>query len=297
MPKHPSYLLLMRDVAVFALTVCTAMFALGHPAAYGQTLELPLPSPKARVEQRVGISTLSVDYSSPAVRGRTIWGGLVPFDQPWRSGANKATKLTVSHDFTFGGQTMPAGSYALYTIPAKNAWTVVLNKDADAWGMPPLDPAKDVVRVTAKPEAIAFRERLAYLFSEATEDAVRLDLEWEKLRVSVPIKVDTRTNIAAAMNKLRDEAWELHLTSARYLLENGGDLNDALNYIDMSIAIEPSWSNTWIRAQILAKQGKTAQAVEAAEKARKLGAGNRQFEAYYKLDVEKALSEWKKKKR
>lgn len=297
MPKRPPYLPLMRDLAAFALVVCTALPGFSPPAAYAQALELPLPSMPARVVQRVGISTLSVDYSSPAVRGRTIWGDVVPFDRPWRSGANKVTKLTVSHDFSFGGQAVKAGSYALYTIPAKAAWTIVLSSDADAWGMPPLDPAKDVVRVTAKSETIGFRERLAYVFSDATQDSVRLDLEWEKLRISVPIKLDTSANIAAAMTKLRDDAWELHLSSARYLLENGGDLKDALSYIDTSIAIEPSWSNTWMRAQILAQQGKTAEAVEAAQKARKLGAGSRQFEAYYKADIDKALAEWKKKKR
>ena len=138
--------------------------------------ELPAPSPKARVEQRVGLVDFSVDYSSPAVKGRKIWGGLVPYDRPWRTGANAATKLTASRDFVFAGKALPAGAYALYTIPGKATWTVVLSTSLDAWGNDGFDAAKDVARVTIKPQPIRGRERMTFFFSDTTDASTRLDL-------------------------------------------------------------------------------------------------------------------------
>ena len=105
-----------------------AALALAAPAGAQQsTLELPQPSPAARVEQQVGVTKFSVAYSSPGVKGRQVWGQLVPYDELWRTGANAATTLEASRDFSFGGKQVPAGSYALYTIPTKSTWTVILN--------------------------------------------------------------------------------------------------------------------------------------------------------------------------
>ena len=172
----------------FSPLVALAALAFATLDASAQMQErTPPPSPKARVEQQVGMTKFSVEYSSPAVRGRAVWGDLVPNDQPWRTGANERTKLTASHDFIFGDRPLPAGSYALDTIPGKDTWTVALNRDTEAWGAAPFDARKDVVRVTAKPEDVPFRERLVFLFSNTTEYSSHLDLEWEKLRISVPI--------------------------------------------------------------------------------------------------------------
>lgn len=255
--------------------------------------ELPQPSVKAKVEQRVGVTDFAVDYSSPGVKGREIWGALVPYDQLWRSGANAATKLTASRDFSFGGVAVPAGSYSLFTIPTKSTWTVILNKNATA-ATRDYDEKLDVARVTVKPDSSPARERLTYLFSDTTDDSTRLDLEWEKLRVSVPIKVDTRAQAQANIDKALDDAWRPHFASARWLLDSGGDLKQALAYIDTSIAIKPTWWNNWVRAQILAKQGQNAEAVTAAEQAQALGKGDQIFEGFFKADVAKAIAAWKK---
>src|SRR5688500_12185894 len=104
------------------------------PTAFAQSLELPAPSPKARAEQRVGLTDFSIEWSSPGVKGRKIWGALVPYDQMWRTGANMATKLTASKEFTLAGKKIPAGSYAVYTIPGKQTWTLILNTNANAAG-------------------------------------------------------------------------------------------------------------------------------------------------------------------
>lgn len=264
-------------------------------AAQSAGPELPQPSPKARVEQRVGLTDFSVDYSSPGVKARPIWGQLVAFDRPWRTGANAATKLTANREFKFGGKTVPAGTYALYTVPGKTQWSVALSSSTDAWGNDGFDPKKDVARIVVKPQAIRGRERLTFLFTSTTDTSASLDLEWEKVRVSIPLEVDTKSQVAANIEKSIDDAWLPHFASARYLLNNGGDMDKALGYVDQSIAIKPTWWNHWVRAQILDKKGRGPDAVATAEKAIQLGAGDRAFEAFFKADITSSLAGWKKK--
>src|SRR5215510_5648591 len=140
-------------------------------AAWGQSaIELPAPSPHAKVEQRVGITDLSVDYSSPGVKGRKIWGEVVPYDKVWRAGANAPTKLTVSRDFAFRGTEVKAGSYSVFVTPGKKTWTVALNTDLNAT-QDSHDDMNDVAHVAVTPAALpALRERLIYVFSDTQDD-------------------------------------------------------------------------------------------------------------------------------
>jgi hypothetical protein len=274
--------------------VLTATLAVAAPPAVAQDApELPRPSPLARVEQQVGVTKLAVEYSSPGVKGRRIFGDLVPYSELWRTGANAATTLDASHDFTFGGKAVKAGTYALYTIPATDRWTVILNTNAEASGTRGYDKKDDVARVTASPETVPQRERMAFLFSNTTDDATRLDLEWDTLRISVPITVDTRTHVKANIDEALDEAWRPHFASARWLLENDGDLGTALGYAETSIGIKPTWWNHWVKAQILGKQGRAADAVAAAERSLALGKGDAVFEGFFKEGVSKAIAGWK----
>lgn len=287
----------MRSISLsISLCVCICLVSTASlTAAQQATPELPQPSPKARIEQRVGLTDFSIDYSSPAVKGRKIWGELVPYDKPWRTGANAATKLTASRDFTFGSKPVSAGSYALYTIPGKTSWQVVLSSSLDAWGNDGYDPKNDLVRVNVTPQAIKGRERLTFLFSDTNDEGTRIDLEWDKLRIAIPITVGTKQQVLAGIDKATEDAWRPHFVSARYLLDNNGDLTKALGYIDQSIAIKPTWSNHWVRAQILAKQKRAQDAVATAEKALQLGAGDKMFESFYKEEVTKTVAGWKKK--
>src|SRR5712692_11690500 len=152
-------------------------------------LQLPRPSPQAKVSQTVGLTEISVEYSSPTVKGRKIWGALVPFGEVWRTGANQATKVTFSKDVTVGDTAVPAGSYALFAIPDQKAWTLILNKNFNQNGAFAYKKELDVARVQVQPKAIAHRERLAYLVSDFTDDAASLDLVWAKVRGSPPIKL------------------------------------------------------------------------------------------------------------
>jgi hypothetical protein len=272
-----------------------ASLVLAAPAARAD-LELPRPSPGAKVSQEVGLTQITVDYSCPGVKGRKVWGELVPYDKLWRTGANSATKITFSKDVTFVDKPVPAGSYALFTIPAKNGdWTVVLNKNADQPGIGrEYKSDMDLLRVKVKAQAAPFRERLAFSFSNFDDDKASLDLEWEKLRVSIPIKVGTAQQAVANINKELENSWRPWANAARYMLENKKDFDTGLKYVDQSLALKQDWFNLWIRASLLAAKGNYKDARAEAQKSYDLGAkAGAGF--FLEPEVKKALTDWSKK--
>jgi Protein of unknown function (DUF2911) len=281
-----------RVAAAVAACAAVLVFAFA-PNAGAQQLELPAPSPRARVDQRVGLTDFQLEYSSPGVKKRSIWGTLVPYGKLWRTGANRATKLTVSRDFVFGSKKVKAGTYALYTIPNKTSWTVILNKVWDTGGTQGYAQKNDVARIAVKPiTAAESRERLIFVFSNTTEDATSLDLEWERMRVRIPIRVDTKAQVASNIEKATGAVWEPHADAADWYLQKG-DLDRALSMIDRSIAIQRHWANQWIKAQIMDKKGKKAEALAAAQQAQTLGKGNEVYENFFKEDVAKAIKSWR----
>ncbi len=270
------------------LLALAAMLPAGRASAQ---LELPRPSQNAKVWQLVGLTEVTVEYSSPAVRGRTIWGGLVPYDKLWRTGANAATKLTVNKDVTIAGKPVPAGSYSIFTIPGASSWTVIVNKNASA-STGSYKEAEDVVRFSATPKAIAHRERLAFIVSDATDDGASLDLEWEKVRVSIPLQVATATQALASIKASTDNAWRPWNAAARYALDTKKDADWAMRLVDTSVALRQDWQNLWTRALVLRAKGKTKDARASAQKAYDLGKKSEGF--FFEADVKKALDEWKK---
>jgi hypothetical protein len=217
---------------------------------------------------------------------------VVPYDKVWRAGANAPTKLTASRDFTFGTTAVKAGSYAVFMTPGKKTWTIALNTDLAAT-QDSHDDKNDVARVTVTPAALpALRERLIYLFSDTQDDRVNLDLEWERVRIRVPIAIDTRSAVTAGIEKAIASAWQPHATAANYYL-NAGDLARALTLIDKSIAIESTWRNEWVRAQIQGKKGNKAEATASANRALALGKGDTNFEQAVQPNIVKALAGWK----
>lgn len=263
--------------------------ALAQPAP-----ELPDASPRARVEQKVGLTEMWVDYSSPARNGRDIWGGLVPFGELWRTGANLNTLIHFSREATFGGVEVSAGTYGLFTIPSEDEWTVVLNRETEAWGTGDYDQAKDAARVTTEPVESPARERMTFIFSETTPSSTRLDLEWAGLRVSVPIEVDTEGHVMAEIEMATSRAWLPHERSARYLLDHGKDLKQAMSFIDQSIAIQANWRNLWVKARILGALGREKEAVKTAKKAKRLGDDSGAFR-FYAPQMDEAIDRWKGK--
>ncbi len=291
----------MRASSIFSLRPTRSALALAallaiplsSPLASAQALEVPQPSPRARVEQRVGVTELSLDYSSPGVKGRKIWGTLVPYDKAWRAGANASTKLTVSRDFSFGGTPVKAGAYSLFMVPAaKGPWTVILNSDP-AINQPERDAKKDVTSVKVTPVALAApRERLLYFFNDTQDDRTSLEMEWERVRIRVPITVDTKAHVTASIEKATNDAWRPHAGAASYYLE-AGDPDRALAFVEKSVAIQSNWRNEWLHAQILYKKGKKAEATAAANRALTLGKGDQRFDQFYRAEITKAMAGWK----
>ena len=282
----------MKNVALGCLL--SALVALVATPAAAQ-LKLPAASPAAKVMQEVGVTEISIEYSSPGVKGRKVWGDLVPFDKAWRTGANAASKITFSRDVTFGGKPVPAGTYTIVTLPSQKGWKMMLNKDLTIWaGLKPYDPAQDLVTVDATTTEIPLRERLAFLFSNTTDDATSLDMEWEKLRVSVPIKVDTAAHVQAGMQTAVVSSSRMLANMARHVAESTKDYAAALKHADASVAIQSTWYNQWIRADILGRMGKYAEARKAAQIAWDLGQNDKGF--FFRDQVSKALAEWKGKK-
>ncbi|WP_171818181.1 DUF2911 domain-containing protein [Pyxidicoccus fallax] len=283
----------MKNVALGCLL--SALVALVATPAAAQQLKLPAASPAAKVMQEVGVTEISIEYSSPGVKGRKVWGDLVPFDKAWRTGANLASKITFSRDVTFGGKPVPAGTYTIVTLPSQKGWKMMLNKELALWASPiPYDPAKDVVTVDATTAEIPLRERLVFVFSNTTEDSTSLDMEWEKLRVSVPIKVDTAAHAKAAIQSASEGSARMHASMARYVADSTKDYAAALKHADASVAIQSNWFNQWIRADILARMGNYAEARKAAQISWNLGEKDKGF--FFRDQVAKALAEWKNKK-
>jgi hypothetical protein len=277
----------MSRTLVLTLSTLSLLSATAHAE-----LELPRPSPNAKVMLTVGLTDVTVDYSSPAVKARKIWGGLVPYGKLWRTGANQATKITFSKDVIVGDKPIPAGTYGLYTIPTATTWTVGLSKAYNHGGQT-YQPADDVARFEVKPKLAPMRERMTFLFSDYNENTASLDLEWEKLRVSIPIKAKTEEQVAAGIKNMTEGAWRPYAMAARYLLEQKKDTDQALELVDKSIAIKEEWLNVWVKAALLAQKGKYKEAYPLAEKAQALGVKSEQF--FLATDVKKALTDWKGK--
>jgi tetratricopeptide (TPR) repeat protein len=280
----------MKRLALVSLFAALLSFA----GAARADLDLPRPSPSAKVVQTVGLTDITVDYSSPGVKGRKIWGGVVPYDQMWRAGANAATKITFSRDVTFAGKPVPAGSYAFFVIPTKAAWTVILNKKADQAGIGrDYKEADDLLRVQVTPKAAPFRERLAYLLTDFTDDKASLDLEWEKLRLPIPITVKTSEQALGNINAAIDGGWRTYANAARYMLENKKDYDTGMKYIDQSLALKEDWFNLWIKAELLKAKGNAPEARATGERAYELGKKSPGF--FLESEIKKTLEDWKKK--
>jgi len=272
--------------SLIALALCAS-------PALAQEAPLPRPSPFAKASQTVGLTDITVDYSSPGVKGRKIWGTVVPYGQPWRAGANNPTKITFSKDVKIGDTAVPAGSYTFLVIPDKASWTLVLNKDPKGAGAFGYHKEDDVVRVTAKPETIAMRERLGYSFPTFDTNTAQLALEWEKVRVTLPIKLDTDAQVAKSIKTIEETPWGPLNQAARYELEQKKDYDAGIRLVDASLKIKEDWFNVWTKAQLLHEKGDNKDALALAQKAQDLGSKAEQGRFFFADEVKKALTDWK----
>jgi len=275
-----------KGIIKSAIILCAAL----QITSANAQLQLPQPSPKASVMQTVGLTDITIDYSCPGVKGRTIWGDVVPFDKVWRAGANSATKITFSKDVTIEGTTVPKGSYSIFIIPSKAEWNIVINKNATA-STDEYKQDMDVMRIKATPAAISNRERLAYLITFLDEENATISMEWEKVKVSFNVNCATNKQAAESIEKAVGSTWSTYNSAARYYFERN-DLDKALTYANQSISLSEQWFNNWVKAQILAAKNMKGDAYKFAEKAKELGDKNPQG-FFFKAQVEKALEDWK----
>ena len=177
-------------IRISTLSIITAIIFFLSSSTFSQQKEEKVRiSPKASVSQTVGFTDITISYSRPGVKGRKIWGGLVPYDKVWRAGANEATKITFSTDVIIDGKTLPAGSYGFFAIPGKDEWTLIFNKVADQWGAFEYNEAEDALRINVKPEKNNFTEWLRYEITKTSDTTAVVSLEWEKLKVPFNVEV------------------------------------------------------------------------------------------------------------
>jgi len=247
-------------VALALVIVTTGAFA---------QVRTPRPSPNATLTQTVGLTDITIKYSRPGVKGRAIWGGLVPYDQVWRTGANEATTITFSDDVTINGQKLAKGTYAFFTVPSKDQWSLVFNKQGEQWGAFNYDQSQDALRFNVKPETADFREWMGFEIPEMTTDTAKIVLRWEK--VAVPFTVDTNTT-AKTLKSLKDAMqpdWRTPYQAASFAFDNKGVASDQelSDWLNKSLSVGENTSNLWLKARWLQRLGKTAEAKAAAEKA------------------------------
>ena len=255
---------------LIAPLVAMSFLASGLAAQEAKKIEFPQPSPAASVKEKVGVTDVSVEYSRPSARERKIFGGLVPYGQVWRTGANAATKITFGGDVKLGGTAVPAGSYALFTIPGENEWTVILSKVTDEWGSYAYNEKDDQARVKVKPVAMAEPlETMTIGLQDMRAGKANLVIAWEKTKVPVPIDTDlvakVKPQIEAAMAGSGEKPY---FPAAMFYYENDLDMNLAKEWIEAASKKQPDavWI-TYRKGLILKKAGDKAGAMAAAKQA------------------------------
>lgn len=262
----------MLKLLARVLLVIEALLLLGSLGqAQSFLLDLPRQSQHAVVTQRIGITDVTINYHRPLVNKRKVWGGIVPYGQVWRAGANENTTIKFTDPVTIEGKPLPKGTYGLHMIPGENEWTVIFSNNSTSWGSFTYDQAEDALRVTVKPQTSDFHEALAYDFDEANPDSTVVTLRWEK--VAVPFKVGVNTheiveaNLHNQLRGLAQYAWDGWDDAANYLLQEKIDLEEALKYTDKSIQNEARYDNFMTKSKVLDALSRKDEATTARNKA------------------------------
>jgi hypothetical protein len=271
--------------AAFLMTITT----------YAQ-ISTPAASPFQKIEQKVGLSDVTLEYSRPSMRGRTVFGGLVPYNKVWRTGANSRTKITFSEDVTVGGKELKAGTYAIFTKPMASSWDVYFYTEYAGGGAPSeLDETKVAATITAQVMAMPMNiETFTMTFDDLKGDGATLGILWENAYVGISIKVDTESTVMANIDSaMSGPSANDYYAAAVYYLENGKDINKAKTWIDNAVGMNAN--AFWMQRQqslIYAKAGDTKGAIKAAKASMALAekAGNAD---YVKMNKD-SIAEWQK---
>lgn len=278
----------MKKIILAAAAVFTLLSAEAQ-------LKTPAPSPTQTIKQDFGLASIELSYSRPGMKGRKIFGDLVPFGNVWRTGANSATTLTFGDEVTIGGVKIPAGKYGLLSIPNKDSWALIISKQTDVTSPAAYKQDMDVVRVNAgvmKMKKKNAMETFTMQFANIKPTSCELHIMWDKSIVSLPIVTDIDAKVMTSIDGAMKTEKPPYFNAAMYYMENGKDLNKALTWFDKAAEAQPD--AFWIhhqRANCLAKLGKKAEAITTAEKSKSLALAAKNDD-YVKLN-EKLIAELK----
>ena len=261
--------------------------------ADAQALKTPAPSPSQTIKQEFGITNVELTYSRPNIKGRKVYGDLVPYGKVWRTGANAATRIKFADDVQVGGVDVKAGDYVIYTIPTANEWEVIINKGITNWGSDGYKQEDDVARFKVKPMTLTQPvETFTMQFANIKANSTELHIMWDRTAVSVPINMDVDKKVMAQINNVMNKDNRPYFQSAMYYMESGKDMNQALAWLDKAIEQNPNafWMHHQ-RANALAKLGKKEEARTAANKSIELAKAAKNDD-YVKLN-EKLLADLK----
>jgi hypothetical protein len=297
----------ISSFAVLALVLGAAQYTSAQ-------VRVPRPSQKASVMQTIGVTDVTITYSRPGVKGRTIWGDalpgqtapgeatldnqnvrpkdavIVPYGHVWRTGANEATQFVVTDDVWINGQKLPAGSYSLHTIPGKEDWAIVFNGTANQWGSFNYDEKKDTLRVKAKPQWLTEnQEWLEYSFNPVTENSAQVNIRWEKINVPFTVAVKDVTALAlekarAAVAAAKPDDWQTPMQAASFALQNK-DEEEGMRWLDQSIKVKETFQNLSAKALALFRAGRKDEASAVADKAIERGKADKADTAAFEKRV------------
>lgn len=247
-----------------AVAVCL----LTASASMGQGIKMPAPSPTQTIKQAFALSSVEVTYSRPLAKGRTVMGDLVPYGKLWRTGANGATRITFGEDVKLNGQPVPAGEYALYTVPSQTGWEIILNKGVKNSGIDGYKKEDDVLRFQAEAMNLPFAiESFMILFDNVAPTSMTMMLLWEKVGVPIEITADIDGKVMAQITEAMKSAEKKpYFSAATYYYESGKDLKQALTWADAATKEDPK--AFWVfhlKAKIQARTGDKAGAKATAE--------------------------------
>lgn len=284
----------MKGILHF-VTLGTAVAVLATTQLFAQTPQapdltqrrVPMVSQGAKVTQVIGLSQVTVTYHRPGVKGRQIWGGLLPYNEVWRVGANEPTLVTFSDPVTINGNKLSAGTYRLLAIPGQSEWALIFNAETKNWGSI-YDAKFDSLKVVVKPDPAQHEEWLSFSFTDLTPTSAKMVVAWEKIRVGVTIEFNTLAKLESQVGD-----WRVLNQAARYAATEKVFADQGMGWVDRSIALDRNAANLRTKAELLAGQGKHKEAIALAEESMKLARA--QNPAANVAGTEQLINEWKKK--
>jgi hypothetical protein len=289
----------MKQACVI-LGLCLLALLVGSQEAIAQIpqspplplLRVPRLSQGAKVTQVIGLSEVTIFYHRPGVKGREIWGKLLPYGEVWRAGANEPTLFTFSDEVTIAGKKLAPGTYRFVTVPAQGDWTVIFNAEAKNWGTV-YDAKYDTLRFTVTPQAGPHEEWLSYSFTDLTPTSAAVVLAWERMRIAFKIEFNTLAKLQASVG-----TWQLLNASARFALDNNMYPAEAMTWIDRALVLDRNFNTLRTKAELLAKAGQKQEAVTAGEEALKMFKAMdqsrlNQFQKDQAAAFEKLVGDWK----